>query len=275
MACPCSTKTLQEILPSIPPLNKWYEENDADPIIRRHAIHWLACIESYRAPKRPRLGRWSLVYDTMETCIYKQDRVNRVLVAFRGTKAPKDLYDDTQLTMGKVFPRAAEAVKLVEDLAALNPGLTIELTGHSLGGAVAREVEKLTGLVTVTFNAAAPPSFPVVSGATDYHIVFDLISAWQSPNTVRIDKGFNPRPPALWYVIPYMWMLQIFDSVLPAHELKNFSREIPGTVVTTGVESGNIQRWFLSLPIKGRAYLLTALFGIRGALASSLPELKD
>ena len=102
--------------------------------------------------------------------------------------------------MGRIFPRSGEALLCMSKLTELNNSLSASLTGHSLGGAIAREVGKMLHLRVVTFNAATPPSAPVTSGPSevDYHTVFDIVSAWQSPNTVRIDKGCYPLP-SIWH----------------------------------------------------------------------------
>lgn len=252
-----------------------FSVHDADPIIRRHAIYWLLCLESNAAPRRYYVdGDWKLFYHDAETCAYH--RGCNVVFAFRGTKRAKDLYDDRQIVLGRTFPRAREASRFIVELMKLNPYAKVELTGHSLGGAVAREVGKSLGLTAITFNAGAPPSAPAVSGRFDvnYHIVFDLISAWQSPNTVRIDKGFRPIS-GLWIsMVPHLWVWTILGGVLPAHKLMNFSKFNLGVVVTPGVESGLIHKWFVSLPAALRLYLVGFLLGVSGNASVSLPTVE-
>ena len=69
----------------------------------------------------------------------------------------------------------------------MSDGDEIILTGHSLGGAIARCVSSQLNLPSVTFNAAAPPSNPVFNSSleTSYHIVYDIVSAWQEPDIIR------------------------------------------------------------------------------------------
>lgn len=252
-----------------------YEVRDADPIIKDHAMHWLTCIESYRTIKRPLIGSWWLAYQDVETCVYKANPCNKVIVAFRGTKAAKDLYDDFLLSYGMVFPRADEAVDFITKLMTMNPGVVIELTGHSLGGAIAREAGKRLSLKVITFNAAAPPSRPVVSQLSiDYHIVFDFISAWQSPGTVRIDKGYWPIQPFNGLMFPW-WIRHLFDGIIPSHQLQNFSNEKRGIRVSAAIEDDYMKKWFASLPFQGRRLVLVALLGFMGYYAHSLPGLID
>lgn len=250
---------------------EYFRVEDADPVIRAHAIHWLLCIETYKSPRRFYISPgWTLIYEDVETCIYKEENQFKVIVAFRGTKAAKDIYDDTLLSLRDTYPRVEQATEYIRDLKRLNLGIAIELTGHSLGGAIARDVGKRLSIKSVTFNAAAPPSNPALSPGVDYHIVFDMISAWQSPGTIRIDKGYRPRTYTMG--IPYIWAWSILEGVAPAHALKNFANTTMGPVVTANAENREIQKWFLSLPIKGRIYLLF-LLGVRGIYTMSLPTL--
>lgn len=253
-----------------------YEVYNADPLIRSHAIHWLACMESYKAQKRALIDSWWLAYADEEICVYKSDLANKVVIAFRGTKVAKDIYDDALLSYGMQFPRVSKAIDFTTKLMGLNPGLVVELTGHSLGGAIARETGKALSLEVVTFNAAAPPSRPVISydASTDYHIMFDLISAWQSPGTIRIDKGFWPIP-SFVTLFPHIWVRHIFDSVLPSHELKNFSNEKVGVQVSAATENNNMKRWFASLPKHVRTPFLVAIMGMSGYYSVSLPDITE
>lgn len=253
---------------TFPPRENTYTLCDADNIIGEHAIHWLICIETYHSPRKYNIGQWLLIYQDKETCLYKNK--NRLIFGFRGTKESKDIYDDVLLSLRETYPRAAQAIEYVSEMKRLNPYTSIELTGHSLGGAIARDVGKATQLPSITFNAASPPSRPVISEGVDYHIVFDIISAWQSPTTIRIDKGH--RPPN-FMVSTALNFLSLRESI-DAHKLKYFSKSFPGKTIDAKTENSIVQGWFLGIPFKYRLYVLSIL-GIRGVFVKSLPEIID
>lgn len=247
--------------------------DDADPIISKHAIHWIVCTESYKTIKTPIQCKWELIHSETETCAYKKKDEDRVIIGFRGTSDTKDLYDDMLIVQQKVYPRVLEAIELIKTQPKFR-NMRLEVTGHSLGGAIARDVGKSLRLPSITFNAAAPPSYPVTSDGVDYHIIPDIISAWQSPNTIRIDKGFRPSQPLPIMLSAFASARETFNEVIPSHSLKNFAKSPPGKIVTTEFENRIIQGWFMSLPLKSRNYLLVAMFGINGMFNTSLPQLK-
>jgi hypothetical protein len=258
------------IFEAVAPYNSFprrYRVDDADGLIRPHAIHWLVCIETYKELKLPQVGfSWVLEFDSEETCVYRF-RDERI-VGFRGTHTSKDLYDDFKIAMGSVFPRAIEGIEFVSGLLLDDPNVSVELCGHSLGGAIAREVGGRLGLRVVTFNAAAPPTDPVVSSLNeiDYHIVFDIISAWQSPNTVRIDKGHRPIPTFWQRLTPVTWLHASTSGLIEAHKLSNFSSEVYGKVMCGEEETSLFKRWLASLPSSLRSFLYFSIFGVSGVV---------
>lgn len=257
-------------------------ESNADPILGENAIHWLVCIETYETERKPVLGLdqdWFLGYQDPETCVYhRRDLENYVLkqtiIGFRGTAAFKDVLDDIKLSKGgsQTFPRAEEGVKFVQEYLDENPELMLQLTGHSLGGAIARHVGQALGLGIITFNAAAPPSNPVLTGPNeiDYHIVFDIISAWQHPNTVRIDKGY--RPIKSRSLIPLAWAGKALNDMVKSHSLTNFSSERQGIVIAAEAENKLFKTWFYSLPLILKKYVTYFMLGVGGRF--TIPDIK-
>lgn len=255
-----------------------------DPILGENAIHWIVCKETYKTERSPIIGmedEWVIGYQDEETCIYHQvDGEGTVLdyciIGFRGTASTGDLYDDYKLSLRgnqKDFPRAQQAIQFTSQFMEQNPELIIQLTGHSLGGAIARVTGQTLGLGIITFNAAAPPSNPVTTGPNeiDYHIVFDLISAWQHPNTIRIDKGFRPEIKYRYSIIPISWVQKTITDLSEAHTLASFSNEKPGEIVDAKTENNIIQTWFYSIPVVLRLMLMKFLFEFSGRIG--LPKI--
>ncbi len=226
--------------------------SEADPIISRHAIHWVLSRESYSSNRRKDIDGWLLAGETIDTCMYHfpaGEEPGKAIVAFRGSQTLDDIKADVQLSRpggnGCNFDKLMGASKMIEDFILDNPDVPIQLTGHSLGGAIARCAGQKHGLGIVTFNSAAPPTNPVYTGPNevDYHIVFDLISAWQNPNTVRIDKGY--KPPSDWFPLKFIRGL---NSLLESHSIDNFSNQKKGVITTSEYENNLMQTWYKKLP---------------------------
>lgn len=253
-----------------PSKRKLLSVQDADALIRQHALHWLVCIESYAPDKRRNINQWLLTYADLETCIYTSQKQS--IVGFRGTASSKDLYDDAKITLGKVFPRAQAAVAMLKGLMQQNPGHVYVLTGHSLGGRIASVTGQELMLETVTFNQAAPPTYTMTNSvlSTNYHISFDIISAWQTVNTVRICKGYWPLTSWYYNYIPYIWLWNILKGIVPSHSLSNFSNDYTGLEISTEEENKRLSKWFKSLPSSGRRYILMTLFGVNPGQVTNL-----
>jgi len=257
-------------------------EEDADPLLGVNAIHWLVCQQTYNVNRAETLGRdrdWFIGYQDDEICVYhKLDDEGYVLkysiIGFRGTKVKKDVWDDIALskTGSKSFPRAEEGIAFVGKYLDENPELDIQLTGHSLGGAIARVVGQTLGLGIITFNAAAPPLNPVLTGPNeiDYHIVYDIVSAWQHPNTIRIDKGY--RPVKIRSINPKIWLDKTLDEAIKSHSLQNFSNQKKGNVINATEENQLFKVWFYSLPLAFKKIITVFLLGWSSRI--SLPDIK-
>ena len=227
---------------------------NADPIIRKHAIHWVLSQEAYATTRRPDIEGWKLMAQKEDVVVYESNEYT--IVAFRGTSGSEDVKNDIQLAKpgSKSFAKVKPAIELIKPYI---DGRMIQTTGHSLGGALARHVGQALGLGIVTFNAAAPPSNPVHGGPNevDYHVAFDIISAWTRPTTIRIDKGFHPNRPQKWK--SKGWFLTTgMKPMFDAHALSNFSNERHGKIITESQEDDILKEWYKNLPYTFKAAFL-------------------
>lgn len=223
--------------------------SQADPIIKQHSIHWMICKESYMTSRRNDIEGWILLEDDIDWCIYTNNE--KAICAFRGTATAKDLVDDIRLSIqidACTTSRFTPAIELVNELL---QEYSVQVTGHSLGGAVAQCVGTKLKLGCVTFNSAASPLNPVTitnPNSANYHIVWDIISAWEHPNVIRIDKGYH-TPRGLTGAV-----LGNYDitSFLRAHALENFSNARPGHIVSAEYENSLWKNWWSKVTSSGR-----------------------
>jgi hypothetical protein len=236
-----------------------------DKLIIKHTVEWLICRETYHTPRAVKVHGWTLFEEGEDWCIYSMD--NQSIWGFRGTSSTQDIVNDIQLSRNySSFEKIAPFTTMVRDYMA-QTGNAVMLTGHSLGGALAREISRILKIPCVTFNCAAPPSAPVPSGeGVHYHIVFDIISAWQA-GAVRIDKNHRPNQSGLIYwarKIPFLGKYAglLFKSyslkqMVEAHSLDNFSSHPRGRLVSNDFENKLWIDWFRHLPGKIKIYFLT------------------
>jgi alpha-beta hydrolase superfamily lysophospholipase len=98
--------------------------------------------ESYEKRPNASLNDYDLARSTDTLKIYRKRGTNKYVVGVRGTADARDLIADAALSVGllkysKRYRRdKAELAKFVKE----HPGAEIETTGHSLGGAVARQL---------------------------------------------------------------------------------------------------------------------------------------
>lgn len=246
------------------------ETNMADPNIGKHAIHWVLCNESYKKKKRPLIDGWELVFEEEETCIYATSYEDQeyAIISFRGTAVKKDFWDDYELASSSkgtcTFPRAAHGKQVTLAFLEEYSGIKVQLTGHSLGGAIARCVGADIGLGVVTFNAAAPPTNPVITreNESNYHIVFDPISAWQTPNCVRLDKGIR-GPSTIWDKLGTVFWNNTASKFTEAHTLLSFSNLKPSSIISPKKEDLIFAEWLHSLDF-ATVLILMGLLGLTG-----------
>lgn len=238
----------------------------ADRLLSFHAIHWVLSTEAYATIRRNEIAGWLYQPEqsSPDTAVYRHQSLPHVIVAFRGSQTLVDIHNDIVLSRpgnSCSFPKAEFMSQWVSSLLE-EPDILIQLTGHSLGGAIARCVGGRLGLGAVTFNAAAPPSSPAATfpNQIHYHIVFDVISAWQT-NAIRINKGFQPAPFKRWplfnRVVQKWFRIKAIGPMVAAHELSNFSDERAGQLVTAEKEEGDWQNWFIELPTRLKKLFLS------------------
>jgi len=114
-------------------------------------------VEAYKL--HPDGGAYSFVpaVSTYETKVFVRPGTNVAVVAFKGTdpKRVVDLYTDIRLATGHLGDTARIA-RSRQELAKIRkalPGYKLVLTGHSLGGSIAREISNESGVQrAVGFN---------------------------------------------------------------------------------------------------------------------------
>jgi len=109
---------------------------------------------------------------TYETKVFVRPGTRVAIVAFKGTDptSVKDLYTDLRLARGHLgdTARTARSQATLADIKKALPGYRIVLTGHSLGGSLAREVSNTEGVTrAVGFNTGYTVA-PDASAMRDY-----------------------------------------------------------------------------------------------------------
>lgn len=228
---------------------KQLQIEDADPNIGKHAVHWVISAEMYAPERRKQIGDWSLVMEDEQICIYSTfvEDQEFAIIGFRGTVSEfDDILNDVALSTKSLgtcgFGRVGTGVNEVLKYLGSNQNVLVQLTGHSLGGAISRCVGAFLNLGVVTFNAAAPPTNPVKTreNEANYHIVFDLISAWQTPNCTRLEKGFAPMSGIL-SLSPIIYWPTILATFAAAHTITAFSNEKSSIIVSSFEEDKKFQ----------------------------------
>ncbi len=232
-----------------------FSSSQADPIIAPHSIHWVLCEETYalQESRRKEIEGWIQVSNLPDIIIYEKNDLT--IIAFRGTVNAQDIKNDIELSLkgNCSFEKVPPSIEFVSNYMSKTQNF-IQLTGHSLGGAVARCVGSSLGLGVVTFNPAAPPSNPPSIGPNqvNYHIVYDIISAWIQ--SIRIDKDYRPKATGISkYLICIPYIRDILFNVgikpiLNAHSLLSFTNQKKGTIVTSEFENDLWTSWFQKLP---------------------------
>lgn len=173
----------------------------------QHRAPFIMLVSLYGSP-RHQVDDFSLQgqYTTKRVGVWK-NKDQKFFVAFKGTSiagdtGKADLYDDAVIAglvniENRDITLVTEGDALIKKLLAQGIQKSqILLGGHSLGGFAAMTLATRYQLFACVFNAAAPPTRPVLTGpgpifATHYHICGDVISSHMSDNAalvIRADK---------------------------------------------------------------------------------------
>jgi len=130
--------------------------SDIDPA---HCVHRVLASEAYRESARARIGDLDLVRASPTLKIYRKRGTDDYIGAVRGTADGDDLIADAALAAGALrsTQRYRQDRAVLENFLASTPAARLGLAGHSLGGAVARELAGEFGHHVrggVTFNSA-------------------------------------------------------------------------------------------------------------------------
>lgn len=186
---------LQELIKTPQEIDFRHIDYGAVPIVQQngHGIY-AACAQDAYTPPSSRKNFFPFTYKEGgdEWGVWVNGSL--AILAFRGTVASaSDIFNDVEIAVG--FQCALPRVQFGLEIAGkFVKQYTLSTTGHSLGGAVARCVGYNYKIPSINFNPAAPPTAPFLKQvplATNYHIVFDIISAW-STDMIRIDTGLRP-----------------------------------------------------------------------------------
>ena len=114
--------------------------------------------EVYEPPgKRKSRNGWNYIGGDLRQGIWAKD--GKAVVGIRGTdfKDTKDLADDAAIAVGalKLTPRYKQAKKWVKKAIKRFGKENVQVSGHSLGGKIAKELAKDFGVKGSTFNAGA------------------------------------------------------------------------------------------------------------------------
>ena len=88
---------------------------------------------------------------------------HKVIISFRGTANTQDIVTDVGIVKGERAGRFLKAMDQAKKVIAKYGRANVEVTGHSLGGTIARYISEHLGLKGKAFNPGASP-YEVVQG---------------------------------------------------------------------------------------------------------------
>ena len=207
-----------------PPRESYEDDGGKQPsqvaiwIKPQHRVFFLLLVSLYDQHPRQSVGGFRFVPELshMRVGVWKNSS-NKYFIGCKGTSvigptAYQDLADDAAIA-GLVSVGANDVVLVQEADRILHTlvkgGIStanISIGGHSLGGYAALVISTRHLLHCCVFNAAAPPTKPILVGpgpgiATHYHIVGDFISSHMLGTVaeiIRADKNHNYFFSAVW-----------------------------------------------------------------------------
>ena len=104
-----------------------------------------------------------------------------------GTKSLQDVFDDLKIPFGLTSwsQRYKDAERTLKAMPQLNRAV-----GHSLGGAVALELQKNKGLETTTYGA---PVFSLTSGGDRHRQFLDPVAMFDFAAQTTLPRSLNPH----------------------------------------------------------------------------------
>jgi hypothetical protein len=182
-------------------------------IAEPHLLHLAAADQAYRETPEPTIGEdYELVRHTPTLKIYRRAGTDVYLAASRGTATAGDVLTDITLAAGalQLTNRYRQDRALLQELAAASPSARFGFTGHSLGGAVARQLSIDLGDRSL--------------GGTTFNSAFDATQL--APSRHGSMTNYYTRGDALGRIAPYGHEYRYLSTVhfdpLRAHRLKAF-----------------------------------------------------
>lgn len=184
----------------------------------QHRVFFLLTVSLYEETPRQSVGGYRLIPEMsrLRVGVWK-NASNKYFIGCKGTSvigptAYQDLADDAAIA--GLISVGANDVSLVQEAdkilhTLVKAGIStssISIGGHSLGGYAALVISTRHQLHCCVFNAAAPPTKPLLVGpgpgiATHYHVVGDFISSHMLGTVaeiIRVDKNHNYFFSSIW-----------------------------------------------------------------------------
>lgn len=131
-----------------------------------HTVHeHLASAAYYENPESIHGYKIDAALSDQETRVFvkKIGNVRKVIISFRGTSNTQDIVTDIGIVKGERAGRFIKSMDQTKKVIAKYGRANVEVTGHSLGGTIARYVSDKLGLKGKAFNPGASP-FEAVQG---------------------------------------------------------------------------------------------------------------